>query len=333
MGRLLGVELARLRWRRAVRVLVAAAFVIPLFVFGGTAWSTRPVSEAEIAEATAQAEQEAQQPYVQESIEMCLEDPEMYFGPGFETEDPEQECIDANTPRAEWYLQRSPLDVPSVVNDLGTAIPVILAVLMLLAAATYVGADWASGSMSNQLLFEPRRGRVWAAKALVLAIVGAVVGLVVQTLFWVGVRALAASRDIAVPGQTWDLVPGIVLRGTLIVVGAALLGYSLTMLFRSTVVTLGILFGVAVASTIIIAALPLGGDNERYMLHTNVGAVVQDGVDYYSSESYTCTYEDGVESCDGQRRLSLAGGASYLALILLLPGFAGLATFRRRDVP
>ena len=65
------------------------------------------------------------------------------------------------------------------------------------------------------------------------------------------------------------------LRGTLLAVGAALLGYSLTMLFRSTVVTLGILFGVAVASTIIIGVLPLDGENERYMLHTNVAAFVQ----------------------------------------------------------
>ena len=125
------------------------------------------------------------------------------------------------------------------------------------------------------------------------------------------------------------------LRGTLLVVGAALLGFSLTMLFRSTVVTLGILFGVAVASTIIIGVLPLDGENERYMLHTNVAAFVQHGADYYnSSMDVTCLPDDdGVMTCDGGRRLSLAGGASYLALVLLLPGAGGLLSFRRRDVP
>ncbi len=161
--------------------------------------------------------------------------------------------------------------------------PTILAVLLLLAAATYVGADWNSGSMSNQLLFEPRRTRVWAAKAAILALAALVVGLVVQALFWLAIRALAASRDLDVAPDVWDPVPGIVLRGTLLVVGAALLGFSLTMLFRSTVVTLGILFGVAVASTIIIGVLPLDGENERYMLHTNVAAFVQHGADYYNS--------------------------------------------------
>ena len=333
--RLLRVELDRFRWRRAVRVLVVAAFVIPLFILGGTAWSTRPVSEAELAEARATAEREAQQPYIQQSIEDCIENPDMYFGPDANITDPEAECRAANTPQPEWFLSRSPLDVGSIVDDLGTAVPTILAVLLLLAAATYVGADWNSGSMSNQLLFEPRRTRVWAAKAGVLALAAAVIGVVVQALFWLGVRALASSRELDVAPEVWDPVPGIVLRGTLLVVGAGLLGYSLTMLFRSTVVTLGILFGVAVASTIIIGVLPLDGENERYMLHTNVAAVVQDGAEYYNNNAeVTCVPdEDGNMLCDGLRRLSLAGGATYLGFVLLLPGAGGLLTFRRRDVP
>ena len=335
MSRLLRVELARFGWRRAVRVLLAAAFLIPLFVLGGTAWSTRPVSEAELAQAEVMAEREARQPYVLDSIEDCIENPEMYFGPDATIDDPETQCREANTPRPEWFVSRSPLDVASVVADLGTAVPTILAVLLLLAAATYVGADWNSGSMSNQLLFEPRRTRVWAAKAGVLAVAAALVGVAVQTLFWVGVRALAASRDLRVPAGVWDPVPGIVLRGTLLAIGAALLGYSLTMLFRSTVVTLGILFGVAVASTIIIGVLPLDGENERYMLHTNVAAVVENGADYYNSdEEVTCVPNaDGVVECDGMRRLSFTGGATYLGLVLLLPGLGGLLTFRRRDGP
>ena len=37
---------------------------------------------------------------------------------------------------------------------------------MLLLGTTFAGHDWNTGSMSNQLLFEPRRERVWLAKAL-----------------------------------------------------------------------------------------------------------------------------------------------------------------------
>jgi len=333
--RLLGVELARFRWRRAVKVLLVACFLIPLFVLGGTAWSTRPVSEQDLSEAQAIADREAQQPYVQDQIDDCVEDPEMYFGPEQPAGDLEVACTDMATPRAEWFVSRQPLEMVQLVDDLGTAVPMILSVLLLLAAATYVGADWNSGSMSNQLLFEPRRTRVWAAKAGVLALAAAVTAAVVQVLFWVALDAVARSRGLDVDASVWDRLPGIMARGTLLAVGAALLGYSLTMLFRSTVVTLGILFGVAVAGTIIISILPLDGDNERWMLHTNVAAVVQDGTTYYNNQGFSACVEqdDGSMLCDGERELPLSGGLRFLGAILLLPGAAGLLTFRRRDVP
>jgi ABC-2 type transport system permease protein len=332
--RLLGVELARLRWRRAVKLLLAACVVIPLVVLGGTVWSTRPVSAQDLAEAQAIADREAQQPYIQDQIDDCIDDPEMYFGPEIPS-DLEAACVDTATPRAEWFISRQPLDLAQAVDDIGTAVPIILSVLLLLAASTFVGADWNSGSMSNQLLFEPRRTRVWAAKAGVLALAAAVTAGVVQVLFWVVLDAVARARGLDVAPAVWDQLPGIIVRGTLLAVGAALLGYSLTMLFRSTVVTLGILFGVAVASTIIISVLPLDGDNERWLLHTNVAAVVHDGTTYFNNNmNITCVQgEDGEMLCDGERTLSLLGGVGFLGTILLIPGAAGWLTFRRRDVP
>ena len=54
--------------------------------------------------------------------------------------------------------------------------------------------------MSNQLLFEPRRPRVWAAKALaVLVLAGLVAAAVVLAAFWAGAGRLAEPRDITVP--------------------------------------------------------------------------------------------------------------------------------------
>ena len=47
MTRLLRVELTRLRWRRAVLLLLAMTVVLPTVVFGAIVWNTRPVSAAE----------------------------------------------------------------------------------------------------------------------------------------------------------------------------------------------------------------------------------------------------------------------------------------------
>ena len=332
--KLLAVELTRLRWRRAVLVLVAACALIPVFIFGVTAWDTRPVSASEVAEAQRLADQEAEQDYVQDQLADCIADPEQFAGPGAVTDDPQATCEDMLLPRADWFISRQPLEPSQLVRDLGTALPMILCVLLLLAGSTFVGADWNSGSMSNQLLFESRRTRVWAAKAGAVALVAAVTGLVVQVLFWLAVTALARSRDIGLSADVGDSLPGIVGRGTLVVVGGAVLGYSMTMFFRSTVATLGILFAVAVAGTFVIAILPLGGDNERWMLHTNVAAVVQHGADYYNSQQeVTCVGDGGEMACTGQSRLSVWGGAAYLGLLLAVATAAGLLTFRRRDVP
>jgi len=327
--RLLGVELTRLRWRRAVLVLVVAAVAIPALILGAVAWDTRPVSAAEVAAAEEQAAAERDQPYIQDELERCLENPEQYGG-FVESDDPQVQCEEMTLPRAEWFLFRQPLDVEQQLEDTGSAVPVLLFVLLLLVGATFVGADWTSGSMSNQLLFEPRRTRVWAAKAGALALLAAVVAGVVQGAFWLGMTTLARARDLPVPDDVWDRLPGLVGRGALLVVAAAVLGYSLTMLFRSTVATLGIVFAVAVAGTFVIAVLPLGGDNERWMVQTNLLAFVQNGVDYYDSQNQvTC---DGF-GCDGMSRLSLAGATAYLGTILGIVGALGLATFRRRDVP
>ena len=107
------------------------------------------------------------------------------------------------------------------------------------------------------------------------------------------------------------------------------------MFFRSTVATLGVLFAVAVAGTLVIAVLPLGGENERWMLHTNVAAVVRNGADYYnrSATSPASTTAAGW-SAPAQSRLSLCGRRRLpRPCCWLSPPRPRLVTFRRRDVP
>lgn len=330
--KLLGVELTRLRWRRSVVGLLAAAILIPMVIGAAVVWDTRPVSAADLAAAQRLADEQSQDPFIDDEIESCVADPEMYGASG---DDVQQSCEEMMLPQAEWFIDRYPLDLSSLLNDLGPAIPILLATLMLLMGATFVGADWASGSMSNQLLFEPRRTRVWAAKAGAVALVAAVTALVVQLGFWLVLTLVANVRDVGVPSQVWDSLVGIIGRGTLLVAGAAIVGFSLTMAFRSTVATLGLLLALTIGSTILIAALPLQGENERWMVPTNLTAFVANGTDYYNSQTETtCTQGDGEEMvCTGMGRLGLAGASAYLGFILVGTGAAGWQSFRRRDVP
>ena len=83
---------------------------------------------------------------------------------------------------------------------------VVLAILMMLAGTTFAGHDWASGSVSNQLLFEPRRPLVWAAKGAVVTALAGLFAAAVVTAYWLllgaGRRARATSRSATACSST-----------------------------------------------------------------------------------------------------------------------------------
>lgn len=331
MRRLLLVELTRLRWRRAVLLLLLAVVVLPV-VFGvARAWNTQPPSDAELARVDQQVAEETARPYVQKELDRCLAKPQRF---GLQADDPDlqAQCESFVLPQREWFLYFETLDLVQERDETGLAVVALVSVLLLLAGTTLVGHDWSSGSMSNQLLFETRRTRVWTAKALVVFSVSLVLSLVVFSGYWLALWAVARSRDV--PATTEILVDCLQdgLRGALVAGGAALGGYALTMLFRSTVATLGVLFAIAVAGGALIAVL---GIDSQFQPQTNIAAVVLDGADYYVSvpdECYTNRPPQGAV-CDEEKVLPARNGALYVGSFLVLATAASVVSFRRRDVP
>lgn len=321
-SRLVRVELTRLRWRRAIVLLLLLAVAIPAFIGAAQAWSTRPVSDEEIAQVVQDQSRD---------IERCVEHPRRYLGgPAGE-----QQCTDLIVG---WYTGRSPLSLAEQRNGgAGMAVVAVLTALLLLAGTTFVGHDWNSGSMSNQLLFEPRRTRVWAAKALAVTLVALVTAAVVSTAYWLAMWATMRARDLTIRdgGLTDSLAYG--LRGAAFAAAAALGGYALTMLLRSTVATIGVLFAVSVAGSVIVAVLGL---SEHWQPQKNVAAIVKNGTTYYVEPPPSCFAENQGgpppapgSACSGERELSLWDGVGYYGTALVLTGGVSLAAFRRRDVP
>ena len=332
MKDLLRVELTRLRWRRAVVVLLAACLLAPAAIWVGTAWSTRPFSADEVAAAEQMAARDADQSWVRREIKACEKSHGDYSG----STEP-VDCAELIMPTVQNYLYRPTLDVPSVLRDQGVALVTILAVLVLILGTTFVGHDWNTGSISNQLLFEPRRRRVWLSKAIAVLLTGFVVAAVVLLAFWGATAALAAQRDIEVTAAQWSDVRATTARAVVLVGLSGLLGYALTMLFRSTVATLGVGLGVAAGGSLGILAL-VGEGGLRWLLPSNALAVLNDGFDYYvwnpacdggyASDSGFVT---GAASC--MRTISLVDGSLYLGVVLVVVAAASLWSFQRRDLP
>lgn len=330
MIRLLGVELTRLRWRRAVLILLGVCFVVPAIIWGGLTWNTRPVSDTDLRNAQEQVDRD--RAAMQGEIDRCIQHPKQY-GIGKELDEAtlRGRCEEMMGPQLDWYLYRPQLDVAEERTNSGAGVITVLIGLVMLIGTTFVGHDWNSGSMSNQLLFETRRLRVWGAKALVVFAVGLVTSALALAGFWAATAAVAAQRDLEVAPGTWDLIRDSAVRGALLAALAGVGAYALTMLFRSTVATLGIMFGASIGATILIGVI-FQQQAERWMLHSNVQAWLFDGYDYYDES--LC--RGGSFSGDGSEcmaHLSQSAGATYLLVLLVVAIALSVWSFRRRDVP
>ncbi|MEO9325270.1 hypothetical protein ABFT23_17385 [Nocardioides sp. C4-1] len=333
MMRLLGVELTRLRCRRAVLVLLVAMLALPVVIGVITLVDQEPLGPDAYEQAEVLAAEEARQPYVQQGIDDCVRYADEYGITGPDAEVLEQ-CTSMNTPTADQFVDYDPLDLATARDDGGLAVAVVLGMLAMLVGATFAGHDWNTGSMSNQLLFEPRRGRVWTAKALAVVLGTGTVALVASTVFWLMLAARFWVDDIAIPDgvlldslqQGW--------RGAGVAAAGALGGYAITMLSRSTVFTIGLLFGVAVAGAILLGLLV--DDRGPVDPAINAQAVIQDGTDYFVPVPESCYTEMSAEprpECVEQRRRSLNGGLLHLGLLTVVATGASVVSFRRRDVP
>jgi len=326
MRALFRVELTRLRWRRAVVLLVAACVLVPGVIWGAVAWNTRPVSATELHHAQRMVEEQRQDPGYQRQLTKCEAKPGRYGVGG--SNDVRAACEDMMLPQVSWFVSRPALDLASERNGSGIGVAIVITMLMMLLGTTFVGHDWNSGSMSNQLLFDPRRGRVWAAKGLVVLLAGLVVAGGVLAAYWTGLWALAEHRDVRIHDGVLSDVYRQAWRATLVAGFAGLGGYAMTMLFRSTVATLGVLFAVAIAGPLLITLLGFPG-NERLMPQNNYAALVLDGFTYFVPPD--ACLPDGCNEV--RKHIGPVDGATYFGGLLLLAAVPSVLSFRRRDVP
>lgn len=325
MTRLLRVELTRLVCRRAVLVLLAAAIVVPAVIGVARVVNTAPPSDDDVAEAERAVQAEMAAPWFRRQLARCEEHPDRH---GVPRDDAAAACREVLAPTIEGYLWYDRLRLAQEREEgSGIALVTVLAILGLLAGATFAGHDWASGSMGNQLLFEPRRTRVWLAKAVVVGAGVTAVAAVVMSVFWLGLAAVARGRDIALrDGVLLDCLQ-MGWRGAAVAGGVAVAGYALTMFFRSTVAALGVLLAIGIAGGTVLAVIGVGS---IWNPGLNVLAVVLDGASYW--EVGPCGPDALGSTCEIERTLTFERGLTYAGALLAAAVAASLWSFRQRDV-
>ncbi len=320
---LLSVELNRFRSRRATALLVLAAVLVAVAFVGATAWNTRPLTASDRSDAAAQAKLEGQRPDLLQEVRACRAAPTDFLGPDATAAD----CEQALVPSAESYYPRDALNLSTVLTREGVGLALIVTVLMVIAGCTFAGADWSSGSMATQLVFEPRRTRVWLAKAAAVIIGSGLVAVVVLGGYWLALGAFAQARDIAVPSAHVSEVAWHVVRAVALAMGAGLGGFALTMIFRHTVATLALLFVYSVGGEIAVNLLPFEGAG-RWSVGNNVIGWLATHHRYLDT-TIDCTPG---ERCSSMQVMTHLEAGLFLGILLLVAVAVSLLWFRRRDV-
>ena len=327
--RLVRVELTRFRSRRAVLLLALAGLLVAVVLAVVTAYQTRPLSAADRADAAAQADLANSDSVLQSDVADCVKDPEAYLGDNATA----TECREALVPAVTHYYPRHALDLGSVLDHRGLTratgfgLALILVGLMIIAGCTFAGGDWSSGSLTNELVFEPRRGRLWLAKASAVLLGSGVVALVALGGFWLSLWLVAGARGIDVSSTDLTHIATHIVRAVLLCMGAALGGFALTMIFRHTVATLALLFVYSVAGEIVLGLLPWDGVG-RFSVGNNVFGWLGTHVSYFDP-SIDCSPGS---TCTGIQTMSHLESGVFLGVLLLVAVVVSLAWFRRSDV-
>lgn len=319
---LVRVELARFGTRRVIALLVLLAALAAALIAAKTAWDTRPLTRSEVATAQLQADLEADRADIKADLARCLDDPAQYLGPGATT----QQCHDSLVPAAKSYYPREPLDLAGTLKGNGLGVALLVSGILLIAGATFAGGDWASGAIITQLIFEPRRLRLWVAKAIAVTIGTGVVAAVVLGGFWAAAYAVASARDLTPSGAVTTDIVWQLARAVALAAGGALGAFALTMLFRSTAATLGLLFVYAVGGELLVTLLPFDGA-ARWSLGNNVFGWLEKHREFYDPTT-GCL---GLTDCGPEHLGHLAAGL-YLLCLLAVAVALSLWAFRRHDV-
>ena len=319
MIRLIRAELDRLASRRLPLILLLAALAaVGLFQLA-VIESVSPLSPSEVAVAR-ESYQQARQDWQENRAEI------------------EAQCAQQGLPLEQCYPEPTEEDwglTPTRYDEIASAGVLLSASLAMLVgylmAASAIGAEYTTGSLSNWLTFVPRRGQVFASKLVAVGLGAAVAGALLAGVM-VGASALI-TRGYDQPLAGFDGVAASAGRGVALAVLAAVLGFCVAMLTRYTVAALGVVIGylLAVLATNILGFIvPVVSELKRWALETNIQAFLNHGHTYLVFRRQVTA--EGVDVVPVERTLSFAAGAGYLAVLAAALVVVTALVFRRRDV-
>ncbi|WP_347350079.1 ABC transporter permease subunit [Intrasporangium sp.] len=321
---LVGVELRRLRWRRLTKALLVLTVLFTGVTVFGAYQSSSPDN---LAQQLADYRQAA------EEFPRMLADCRQAEAQAREDGTPQDDfdCSTLTPPTLQDYGLESP-EAAALTVSLARANGFLYAFLAFVLGASFVGAEYTSGSLGTWLTFEPRRLRVGAGKLVAAGVGGAVitaVGLALTALgAWLVSRVNQPDPGLALPPGTGagESVTQVVLRGLAVGIVGGLIGVALAFIVRNTGAVVAVVLGYAVVVEGVLAQGLGHGRFIPWLPMKNLEAFLQGGTTYFAERctAQGCQYEPFT--------LSYTHGWVYVSVFVVALLAVALWLFRRRDV-
>lgn len=259
---LVRAETRRLFKRRFTRWMLVFVVLVLGTVVAGIAATNRAHTPAEVAAAEAEAGRflAEQQRWMEQEIEACERAQES--GDAIRQGLP-GDCAEIR----QWYEQDSEafteqflpptFHFRSQFGNLITVFAGLLALFAFIVGASFIGAEWRSGAMTNLLLWRPGRLGVLGTKlaTLLAALTGLVVllGAVWTAAFWL-VATYRGVTDTMTSGA-WQSFGLTGLRALALVLVAGAVGFAVSSIGRHTATALGAVIAAFVVGYVAVAAL------------------------------------------------------------------------------
>lgn len=321
---LVGIELRRLWWRRLTKVVLLAAVVVT----GVTVYTAYEMSNPEsLAQSLEMYEREVAD-FPQMVVE-CEQAQQQARDAG--EVDVDFGCAQLRPPTLENFGVTNPAPA-AIFTGMVTSNGLFYAFLAFIVGASFVAAEFSTGSIGTWLTFQPRRIRVGASKLAAAAGGGLLIAVTGLGLAWLGawmvgtVNRPESSLQLPVLTDLGEPLSHLVLRHVGVVMAAGVAGAALAFLVRNTGAVVGIVLGYAVVVEGIIAQGLARGKLTPWLPATNLTGFLERGTTYMA------------ETCSGglceysALPLSYTHSWVYLSVFGLAVTSLALVTFRRRDV-
>ena len=332
---LVGVELRRLWWRRLSKAVIIAVLAVVGMATFSIYQETTPENIAQRVDEYHSMVEQLQRDQAQidpaqraEQIAQCKRDEATSSQDGAPVDFGCDHMFDVPSLQQFGLVN---LAKDEIIRSIAVDGFYVFGFLAFILGASFVAAEYASGSLGNWLTFVPRRLRVAASKLVAATIGGLGIAAVAIGLAVLGATMITTinrpGSDLNLPDSpasgtlTQELirVAAVVALGGL---GGAVLGF----LLRSTAGVIGTVLAWTVVAEGLISSGLSGGRLQPWFVRTNVEAFVNDGSTYHAT---VC----GPTQCVSQQLTnSYTHGWVYLLVVGVLGVAAALLAFRRRDV-